>query len=283
MSTRKSASRLSVPDPSTSLDAANKGYVDSQIGTREPTVLPGTSAQYLRGDKTWQTLDASAVGLGNVNNTADSAKNVLSATKLTTTRSVRTNLASTSAVNFDGTANITPGVTGTLPIANGGTGNTTGLAATATKLATPRNINGVAFDGSADITLPAASIGWVPEIVVNSAALAAGYNDVEGGVLVEPGPNGNGVLLDAIAVRIGDAATNLSGGDLQIQIQLGSPTSNQDTLVTTITLTNGTHDLVAVLGSPVACIANTVLRANIVIGSATLTKSLYIQYRGRYA
>lgn len=32
--------------------------------------------------------------------------------------------------------------------------NTTGNAATATKLATARNINGVAFDGSADITIP---------------------------------------------------------------------------------------------------------------------------------
>lgn len=128
-----------------------------------------------------------------------------------------------------------------------------------------------------------ASTPWVPEVVVNSAAMVAGYNDLEGGVLVEPGPSGNGVLLDAVAIRIGDAATNLTGGDLQVQIQLGSPTVNQTTLITTITLTNGTHDLVATLGSPVACVANTVLRANIVLGSATLAKSLYIQYRGRYA
>ncbi|MFN6387695.1 MAG: beta strand repeat-containing protein [Bacteroidota bacterium] len=35
--------------------------------------------------------------------------------------------------------------------------NTTGNAATATKLATPKNINGVAFDGSADITITAAA------------------------------------------------------------------------------------------------------------------------------
>ena len=51
--------------------------------------------------------------------------------KLTTARTIRTNLASTSAASFDGTANITPGVTGTLPIANGGTGGTTGYAANA--------------------------------------------------------------------------------------------------------------------------------------------------------
>ena len=51
------------------------------------------------------------------------------ADKLTTARTIRTNLASTSAASFNGTTNITPGVTGTLPIANGGTGATTALAA----------------------------------------------------------------------------------------------------------------------------------------------------------
>ena len=53
------------------------------------------------------------------------------ANKLTTARTIRTNLASTSAASFNGTTNITPGVTGTLPIANGGTGGTTGYAANA--------------------------------------------------------------------------------------------------------------------------------------------------------
>ena len=46
------------------------------------------------------------------------------ATKLETARSVRTNLASTNAASFDGSANITPGVSGVLPLANGGTGAT---------------------------------------------------------------------------------------------------------------------------------------------------------------
>lgn len=45
------------------------------------------------------------------------------ATKLATARTIRTNLGSTSAVSFDGSANITPGVTGVLPVANGGTGS----------------------------------------------------------------------------------------------------------------------------------------------------------------
>lgn len=55
--------------------------------------------------------------------------NAGSATKLATARTIRTNLASTSTANFDGTTNVTPGVTGTLPIANGGTGATSAAAA----------------------------------------------------------------------------------------------------------------------------------------------------------
>jgi hypothetical protein len=47
-----------------------------------------------------------------------------SAATLTTGRTIQTNLASTSAATFNGSANITPGVTGTLPVANGGTNNT---------------------------------------------------------------------------------------------------------------------------------------------------------------
>ena len=53
---------------------------------------------------------------------------VEAAERLSTPRAFRTNLASTSSVNFDGTGNVTPGVTGTLPITNGGTGVNTEAA-----------------------------------------------------------------------------------------------------------------------------------------------------------
>lgn len=51
--------------------------------------------------------------------------NAGSATKLETPREIKVNLGSTTAANFDGTGNINPGVSGTLSIANGGTGATT--------------------------------------------------------------------------------------------------------------------------------------------------------------
>lgn len=55
--------------------------------------------------------------------------NANTATKLATARTITANLASSTAGSFDGSANITVGVTGILPIANGGTGATTAAAA----------------------------------------------------------------------------------------------------------------------------------------------------------
>ena len=55
--------------------------------------------------------------------------NANTATKLATARTITANLASSTAGSFDGSANTTVGVTGTLPIANGGTGATTAAAA----------------------------------------------------------------------------------------------------------------------------------------------------------
>lgn len=42
--------------------------VQARVQTKEPFISPGTSAQYWRGDKSWQTLDKSAVGLSAVPN-----------------------------------------------------------------------------------------------------------------------------------------------------------------------------------------------------------------------
>lgn len=83
-----------------------------------PAPAAGAQGKYLRGDGTWQTPDAVS-------------GNAASATKLATARSICTNLAGSAAASFDGTANVTPGVTGVLPMANGGTGNASGKAASA--------------------------------------------------------------------------------------------------------------------------------------------------------
>lgn len=53
--------------------------IQTQLNAKEGTLTAGTSAQYYRGDKTWQTLDKSAVGLSDVDNTSDANKPVSTA------------------------------------------------------------------------------------------------------------------------------------------------------------------------------------------------------------
>lgn len=51
------------------------------LNGKENTITPGTTAQYYRGDKSFQTLDKTAVGLGNVDNTSDANKPISTATQ----------------------------------------------------------------------------------------------------------------------------------------------------------------------------------------------------------
>lgn len=82
----------------------------------------GTAGQVLvknsstDGDASWAT---------------DISGNAATATKLASAKTIRINLASNSAEFFDGSENITPGITGTLSISNGGTGATTAADARA--------------------------------------------------------------------------------------------------------------------------------------------------------
>ena len=94
------------------------------------------------------------------------------ATKLATPRSIRTNLASESAINFDGSQNITPGVTGILPISHGGIGASTAAQGLANLggVPTSRTINSKAL--TSNITLTAANVNALP-----SNSIATAYND----------------------------------------------------------------------------------------------------------
>ena len=51
------------------------------LNGKEPTIAGGATTQYYRGDKTWQALNSTAVGLDNVDNTSDINKPVSSATQ----------------------------------------------------------------------------------------------------------------------------------------------------------------------------------------------------------
>ena len=55
--------------------------LQSALNAKENTITAGTTSQYYRGDKTFQTLDKTAVGLGNVDNTSDLNKPISTLTQ----------------------------------------------------------------------------------------------------------------------------------------------------------------------------------------------------------
>lgn len=65
--------------------ASNRGALSSTdwstFNSKEPAITAGTTSQYYRGDKTFQTLDKTAVGLSNVDNTSDANKPISTATQ----------------------------------------------------------------------------------------------------------------------------------------------------------------------------------------------------------
>ncbi len=107
-------------------EKGEKGDPGSDATVTVDTALSSTSANPLQNKAIYTALS------GKLSATGTAA----SATKLAASRTIQTNLASTSSASFNGTANITPGVTGILPKANGGTGNSTGYVTAGQKSGT---------------------------------------------------------------------------------------------------------------------------------------------------
>lgn len=133
--------------PTVNNDVPNKKYVDDSIAdaVANGDVLAAGNNSFT-GANTFQNLVTMVGGVVFTSGTTTLAwknatqiiatinastytGNSATATKLATARTITANLASSTAGSFDGSANITVGVTGTLPIANGGTGATTAAAA----------------------------------------------------------------------------------------------------------------------------------------------------------
>jgi hypothetical protein len=95
-----------------------------------------------------------------------------SAATLTTPRTVQTNLASTASTSFNGSANITPGITGTLPVLNGGTGVTTSTGTGSTVLSASPTLTGTPNIATATGTSLSVSGQLTSTVAVGTAPLA---------------------------------------------------------------------------------------------------------------
>ena len=104
-------------------------------GTKEPAITGGAAGQYWNGLKTWVDFAAS------VRTSVLTGLSLATGTAITAADSVLSALGKLQAQ-----------VSGKL--------DATATAAAATKLATARTINGVAFDGTANIALPASGATW---------------------------------------------------------------------------------------------------------------------------
>lgn len=102
------------------------GSATSAVKLDTSTAGDSNTPVYFTGGK---PVACTSLDLNTTGSSASCTGNAATATQLATARTIRTNLGSTSTASFNGTANITPGVTGTLPVANGGTGATTAAGA----------------------------------------------------------------------------------------------------------------------------------------------------------
>ena len=133
-------------NPTADLMAATKKYVDDSVASAGGGDVLAAGNNSFTGANTFQNLVTMVGGVVFTSGTTTLAwknatqivatinastytGNSATATKLATARTITANLASSTAGSFDGSANITVGVTGTLSIANGGTGATTAAAA----------------------------------------------------------------------------------------------------------------------------------------------------------
>jgi hypothetical protein len=78
--------------------------LQTALDGKELIITAGTTAQYYRGDKSWQTLDKTAVGLSNVDNTSDANKPISTATQtaLNAKASTATTVTGTNSISGGG-------------------------------------------------------------------------------------------------------------------------------------------------------------------------------------
>lgn len=203
------------------------------LNGKEPSISAGTVSQYWRGDKTFQILDKSAVGLGNVDNTSDANKPVSTATQ--TALDLKSNL---SGATFSGAISAT-NLSGT------NTGDQTTITGNA---------------GSATILQTGRTIGMTGDVVWTSPSFNGSSNVTAAGVLATVNSN---VGAFGSASQVATFTVNAKG--------LTTAAANVSIQITQAQVTNLTSDLAlkANLASPTFTGTVTVPASNFTVGAST--------------
>ena len=230
-----------------------------------PVTLGGTGVNSLTGLKT-------ALAIDKINNIADSSKPISKLTQAAL--DLKLNVSDTSKY-FKQTYTDSALLTKLSTTGNATTATSAGTASTATKLTTARNINGVAFDGSGDITVTA-DAGTLTGTTLKST--------VTGSSLTSVGTLANLTVTNPIAGSItGNAGTatklatprNINGvafdgsGDITITADAGTLTGTTlnstvtgSSLTSVGTLTSATVNGKVIVGASSAASASAVLEAS---------------------
>jgi hypothetical protein len=156
--------------------------LQSALNAKENSITAGTTSQYYRGDKTFQTLDKTAVGLGNVANTdttttanitdssnkrfiTDTQQTVLSNTSGTNTGDNATNTTSNTYADGKVADSITDGVTTSAPSQNAVFDALANKQATLVSGTSIKTINSQSLLGSGNITVTGSGISNEQSIV----------------------------------------------------------------------------------------------------------------------
>jgi hypothetical protein len=177
----------------------------TSVGTLVNLTVTNTIVGSINGNAATATALATARTINGVsfNGTADITVTAAAGTLSGSTLAANVTASSLTSVGTLGSLTVTNPITGSV---TGSSGSTTGNAATATTLQTARNINGVSFNGSADITVTAAA-GTLSGSTLASGVTASSLTSV--GTLSSLGVSGN-LTVDTNTLFV-DAGNNAVG------------------------------------------------------------------------
>jgi hypothetical protein len=264
--------------PLASASAVTAGLISKsdydKFNNKEAVITAGTTGQYFRGDKTFQTLDKSAVGLSNVDNTSDANKPVSTATQ-TALDAKEESINKSTDISTDGTSDTKyPTVkavktyvdASTIPDATNLVKGKIQLAGDLTGTAAAPSIanNAITSSKILDGTIVDADISTTAAIVDTKLATISSAGKVSNSATTATSAN----MASAIVAR--DASGNFSAGTITAVNDLATIAGNLTTSATTANLFNTNATTLNVGG------AATTLNLGAATGTTTVKNGLTV-------